>query len=517
MSLTPKIKVLLVLEGSYPFAGGGISTWTHQLTHEVSNASFVIYSINAHLETKSKYELSENVDEVIQVPIWAPNEPHDYINYGKKYYKLALQKELTTEKKIQKKFIPVFKELMNSIFNSDSVEAAELDKVFFNMWKFFNKHDFKKTMTSVSVWETYREAITTHVANEKFSYKISLLDLTIGLRWIYRFLIPFSIEIPKADISHITLSGFPVVPALTLKYKYKTPIMITEHGVFIRERLIAINSSEYSFFLKNFLIKFSECITKIAYYNADSILSVNTFNTTWEEVYGAAKDKIKIIYNGVDHNLFKPRPKPDHLKNVPTVVAAARIFELKDILTMIRTCNVVRKTIPNVKFLVYGSKNAVPEYTKKCENLIDELDLRANFELAGFHSDPHLIYNEGDISILTSISEGFPFTVIESMSSGVPVVSTDVGGVYEALDEKSGFICKPRDYDEIASKVVELLSDDKLRKEMSVYGRQRVIDYFTIGKFINGYEEAYKELYESDKSKKIEEIKKTQLITEITN
>ena len=93
MSLTPKIKVLLVLEGSYPFAGGGISTWTHQLTHEVSNASFVIYSINAHLETKSKYELSENVDEVIQVPIWAPNEPHDYINYGKKYYKLALQKE----------------------------------------------------------------------------------------------------------------------------------------------------------------------------------------------------------------------------------------------------------------------------------------------------------------------------------------------------------------------------------------------------------------------------------------
>lgn len=503
----PKIKVLLVLEGSYPFAGGGISTWTHQLTHKVSNASFIIYSINAHLETEYKYELSNNVDDVIQVPIWAPNEPHDYLNYGKEYYKLIFQKERTTEGKIKKKFIPVFKELMYAIFNSNTVNASYLDSVFYKMWKFFNKYDFKKTMKSVSVWNAYKESITEYIAKEKYDYNVTILDLTIGLQWIYRFLIPFSIDIPKADISHITLSGFPIVPALTLKYKYNTPIMITEHGVFIRERLIAINASEYSFFLKNLLIKFSECITKLAYYKADSILSVNTFNTTWEKVYGASKDKIKVIYNGVDHLLFKPRPKPAHLKNTPTVVAAARVFELKDILTMIKTCNVVRQTIPNVKFLVYGSKTAVPEYTKKCEKLIDELDLRQNFDLAGFHPEPHLIYNEGDISILTSISEGFPFTVIESMSSGVPVVSTDVGGVYEALDEKSGFICKPRNYKEIAHKVVQLLSDDKLRNEMSVYGRQRVIDNFTIKRFIDGYEEAYETLFKTKAQKAIQKIK----------
>lgn len=519
MPINPnKIKVLLVLEGSYPFSGGGISTWTHQLTHKVSNASFVIYSINANLEKEYKYELSENVDEVIQVPIWAPNEPHDYLDYGREYYKLVLQKEKTTNKKIQKKLIPVFKELINAIFNSETVEASDLDSIFFRMWKFFNKHDFKKTMTSISVWEAYREAIIANIEKEDYKYKITLLDLTIGLRWIYRFLIPFSIDIPKADISHITLSGFPIVPALTLKYKYKTPIMITEHGVFIRERLIAINSSEYSFFLKNLLIKFSECITKLAYYKADSILSVNSFNTTWEEVYGASKNKIKVIYNGVDHHLFRPRPKPDHLKNIPTVVAAARIFELKDILTMIRTCNVVRKTIPNVKFLVYGSKTAVPEYTKKCENLIDELHLRENFELAGFHSDPHLIYNIGDISILTSISEGFPFTVIESMSSGVPVVSTDVGGVYEALDEKSGFICKPRNHEEIGSKVVKLLSDEKLKNEMSLHARQRVIDKFTIQRFIDGYEHAYDELLKVNEPEEIfSGERKTELLIEKNN
>src|SRR5204863_1437472 len=115
----------------------------------------------------------------------------------------------------------------------------------------------------------------------------TLYDLTEGLRWIYRFLIPITIKVPKSDISHITLAGFPILPALVLKYKFGTPIIVTEHGVFIRERLLAINAAEYSFFLKKLLIRFSEAVTRLVYYKADLILSVNKFNMTWEKLYGA--------------------------------------------------------------------------------------------------------------------------------------------------------------------------------------------------------------------------------------
>ena len=267
--------------------------------------------------------------------------------------------------------------------------------------------------------------------------------------------------------------------------------MATEHGVFIRERLIAINSSEYSFFLKNFLIKFSECITKVVYYKADIILSVNKFNMSWEKLYGANPNKIDVIYNGIDHEIFVPSEKPAHLQNVPTVVAAARIFELKDILTMIRSCGVVKQSIPNVKYLVYGDNNAVPDYTRECRNLIAELGLQENFILAGYHDKPNELFCEGDVSILTSISEGFPYTVLESMSCAVPVVATDVGGVTEALDDQCGFICKPKDYVGIGNSVVTLLQDEALRKKMGAYARKKVIDNFTIGKFIKEYEIAY--------------------------
>ena len=120
---------------------------------------------------------------------------------------------------------------------------------------FFQNHDYKKTMKSLVVWKCFCETVSEIIKKDNH-YEATLYDFTVGMRWIYRFLIPISIDVPKMDVSHLTLSGFPVIPALVLKYKYGTPIIATEHGVYIRERLIAINSSEYSFFLKNLLIKF---------------------------------------------------------------------------------------------------------------------------------------------------------------------------------------------------------------------------------------------------------------------
>lgn len=491
-----KHSVLLILEGTYPYNGGGVSTWAHILCNETKNAFFTLYSINASYEGRSKYSLSSNVKRVIQVPQWAPLEPKELIDYGKKYYTLVFKKNYYDEQIIDDEFIPLFTAFLKNIGNSNS-DIAELDAIIFKMYQFFQNHDYKKTMQRQKVWQTFYELSKEYLISENDT-ETTLYDITEGLRWIYRFLIPITIKVPKCDISHITLAGFPILPALVLKYKYGTPIIVTEHGVFIRERLLAINAAEYSFFLKKLLIRFSESITKLVYYKADLILSVNKFNMTWEKLYGADPNKIKVIYNGIDHHLFAPRPKPDHLKDIPTVVAAARIFDLKDVITMIKSCDVVRQKIPNVRYLIYGDNNAVPEYTAECNSLIKELNLQDNFIFGGINRNPNLLYCEGDISILTSISEGFPYTVIESMSCGVPVVATDVGGVSEALDEDCGFICKPKDFIEIGNRVIELLQDKDLRIKKGLNARQKVIDYFTIGTFISEYEKAYESVLKTN-------------------
>lgn len=488
------IKVLMIFEGTYPYNGGGVSTWSHMLCNKVQHVDFTLYSINANFETTYKYDLSSSVKDVLQVPLWAPYEPYDYINYGKAYYKIINRKEHTKNKAIRNNFIPLFKSLIQNFYQEDT-KVSSLNDTIHQMWLFFQTHDYKQTMKSKIVWDTFCNQVTELLYETKED--TSIYDLTIGMRWIYRFLIPLSIDVPKTDIAHITLSGFPIIPALIAKYKYNAKIVTSEHGVFIRERLLAINSSNYSFFLKKILVKFSESITKLAYYSSDRILSVNKFNMKWEKMYGAQEDKIGVIYNGIDHELFTPKSKPAHLIGVPTVVAAARIFDLKDICTMIRTCDVVRRVIPNVKFLIYGDNKAVPEYTAECEALISELNIKDNFVLAGYHNKPHELFCEGDVSILTSISEGFPYTVLESMSCGVPVVATDVGGVSEALDDSCGFICKPKDHMALGNSVIQLLQNEELRLNKGANARQRVIDNFTINTFINQYEQEYSTLNDS--------------------
>lgn len=491
--MAKKIKVLLVTEGTYPFNGGGVSTWSHILCSDVKNVDFYLYSINAAYELEPKYKLPKTVKNVLQVPLWTPDEPFDYINYGEEYYKSIAKKESVSERKIKKEFIPTFESLLYFIYGEQE-NLKELDDIFYKLWLFFEYYDYKETMRSKIVWKTYKDVISKFTVSEK-NPSAKLLDLTIGMRWLYRFLIPISIvDIPKVDITHSTLSSFALIPALIANYKFGSAIMLTEHGVFIRERLLAINNSEYPFFLKNFLIRFSEAIARLSYYKSDKIISVNKFNLKWEKLYGASPNKIKVIYNGIDHHLFSPKEKPNHLKNTPTVVALARIFELKDILTMIKSCEVVKRKIPNVQYLVYGDDKAVPEYTAECNALIKELKLEDNFKLMGPKSNPHLLFCEGDVSILTSISEGFPYTVIEAMSCGIPVIATDVGGVKEALDEQSGFLCKPKDAQEIGNKVITLLQNPTLRNKMSLHARQRVIDNFTLDKFISAYENAFEEV-----------------------
>ncbi len=144
-------------------------------------------------------------------------------------------------------------------------------------------------------------------------------------------------------------------------------------------------------------------------------------------------------------------------------------------------------------FIVYGNLDADVPYVERCRALISELDLHDTFELAGFHPSPAQVYVEGDISALSSISEGFPFTVLESMACARPVVGTDVGGVREAL-EGFGRVVPPRDHEAFGTACVELLRDDELRLELGRRAREQILLRFRTSTSVEGYRELYRRL-----------------------
>ncbi|MFD9637075.1 glycosyltransferase, partial [Streptomyces violascens] len=93
----------------------------------------------------------------------------------------------------------------------------------------------------------------------------------------------------------------------------------------------------------------------------------------------------------------------------------------------------------------------------------------------------------------SSISEGFPFTLIEAMSCGRATVSTDVGGVREAVGE-TGLVVPPRDPDAMAAAALELLGDPVRRATMGEAARLRVVEQFTLRQTVDTFRAIYLEL-----------------------
>jgi len=493
--LDRKPVILFETEGTYPYSGGGVSTWAHILCSKLrEEINFIILALTGMPYVKSQYELSQNIKSIIHIPQWGTAEPISYIDRHTPFSEHIQRKSRTDQKVIRTIFMPLFRDLIRHVL--DPFKPAKTSgELIYGFWKYYQVFDYKTTLSSPLVWSEFKQQLNSYRSAGPSEEEPKMIDVTFGMRWIYHFMLPLAVPLPKVSATHSSLAGFPAIASIAAKYEYGTPMVLTDHGVYIRERLVNVSQTRMSYFSKKLLLDLATFITRTVYHYADIIAPVTSVHKKWEVEFGGGEEQIRAIYNGVDTDKFIPRPKPEHLRDTPTVVAAAHLFELKDIETMIRCCDFARREIPNIRFILYGSLNVDREYVRKCKLLVQELGVGSHFKIGGFHNAPHELFCEGDISILTSISEGFPYTVIEAMSCGRPVVATDVGGVSEAIGD-CGIVCKPRDARSLAEGVLRLLRDDSLRKRLGSNARRRVREHYTIDEPVNHYLTVYQRLHE---------------------
>ena len=313
----------------------------------------------------------------------------------------------------------------------------------------------------------------------------TLFDLTESLRWLYRFLIVLNARTPPTDVTHTTAAAFCGIPCITAKVRRGTPMIVTEHGVYLREQNLFLSRFRRLFFCKQFLLNLITAVVRANYFHADVVAPVCHYNTRWEIAHGTPQHKIRVIYNGVDPDIFSPAPK---MSAAPHVVATARIDPLKDIETFL----LVAARIPNVRFTIYGAV-ADRDYYDKCLALRHELGLDDAVTMGSATSDVVGAYRDADVVLLTSVSEAFPYSVIEAMACERAVVASDVGGVGEALED-CGLLVKARDVDGFAAAVRQLLDDPALRARLARRGRQRVLDEFRLDGSVASYLDLYRSL-----------------------
>jgi glycosyltransferase involved in cell wall biosynthesis len=320
----------------------------------------------------------------------------------------------------------------------------------------------------------------------------TVFDMIEGLRYLYRFFISLLPDLPFAQVYHSSAAAFCGLSCIIAKKKYGSKFILTEHGVYIREQYLAASRNQMPFRTKEFMMGLITVISKLNFHFADVVSPVCDYNSRWEKKWGVDEKKIQTIYNGIDTNKFQ-QFDVEKEDDRPIVVMVARIDPLKDIETFIKTAQLVAKEIPNVLFKLYGPM-VDEKYYHHCQKLADELQLNENFVFAGSTSSPEIAYNEGDVVMLTSISEAFPFVVIEAMACEKVVISTDVGGTKEVLQD-FGFVIKPKDYQEFADKVIYILKNPDVAGDMGRDAREFILNGFTIEDMVDNYGKLYKRFY----------------------
>jgi polysaccharide biosynthesis protein PelF len=488
------IHVLMTTEGTYPHASGGVSTWCDALLRNTPEVRYTLLPLMMNPHIEQNYEPPSNVRRVMNVPLWGIEEPAEFIT-DIPFAQLYDRKRRTTGEAIEREFLPLFKDFLDTV--NGQRPTANLGATLVALEDYFRANDYNETFKSRETWGLFRATMQEHArqmleraprpgAEHQMP---SLFDLTESLRWLYRFLIVLNVRVPRVSVTHATAAAFCGIPCITAKVRHGTPMILTEHGVYLREQYLFLSRFRRLFFCKQFLLNLITAVVRANYHFADVVAPVCGYNTRWEIAHQTPQQKIRVIYNGVDPDIFTTAPKTDDDLHV---VATARIDPLKDIETFLRVAARVRTTHPNVRFTVYGAV-ADETYHKRCLALRAHLKLQEVVDFAGATSDVVGAYRGADVVLLTSISEAFPYSVLEAMSCAKPVIASDVGGVGEAL-EGCGVLVKPRDDETFAAEVRRLLDNRALRLRLGAQARARVLEEFRLDHAIAHYLGLYRDL-----------------------
>jgi polysaccharide biosynthesis protein PelF len=475
------LRVLLITESTYPFNVGGVSTWCNNLVNGLPNVDFEILAIVGSPDLVPLFELPKNVSAVTTVPVWGVRDSLE-LSDTVGFRDLARAGRSADQQTLANGLIAPLDALVRALF-AESADPLALAEHVRALYGFFLVHDFDTAMRSPEVWEAFvaaaEESFDTAARGAGYSdVPFGLSDAMTGLHWLHHWLLPLSRRLPEADVAHAAMAGASVLPAVAMKLQDGTGFVFSEHGVYLREVYLREAPGTGSLFLKLLTIGFARRTSELAYAIADQISTCCEYNKRWAHRNGAVPGRVQTVHYGLDAAAFRAGPTPSG--PAPVIAWVGRIDPLKDVETLLRAAAIVHRTRADVRFRLYGS--ASPErhdYEAHLLALHDELNLQDIVEMRGYTSDPQAAYDDADVVVLTSISEGFPYVTLEAMQCGKPVVATAVGGVPEQLGD-CGVLVEPQDPEALAAALVGLLDDPEERQRLGAGAAERVRELFRL-------------------------------------
>jgi glycosyltransferase involved in cell wall biosynthesis len=321
----------------------------------------------------------------------------------------------------------------------------------------------------------------------------------LGLKTRFRFNLPFhSIGFRNHDIIHINYA-FYGIPALICNQLDQTPFVETVHG---------IPQPEFERGLDEFGYFAEKCALSLTSRRASSLVSDSIYIR--EEMRRRYAAKSTTIPLGVDTERFFPstdseakaaRKRLAISEGDRVVVYVGRLHPWKDPFTLVRAASLVLKERKDVSFRLVGKGPLLDDVVR----LIRILGVQDRVLVA---SDPDYYngltdyYRAADVFVLPTKKEGFGLVVLEAMASGLCVIASDGGAPPELLGD-SGLLFRTGDSRSLSETILNVLSDDALRRRLGIAARARAVEMYTWEKCALSYLRLYKQILENDQKHRV--------------
>jgi glycosyltransferase involved in cell wall biosynthesis len=486
--------VALLLEGTFPYVAGGVSSWVNQIIRGFPDLGFAVVFVGSRRADYGdmKYALPDNV-------------VHLETHYLHEYNDNSLIEDLPGDAGLFEKV-----ERLHEYFRapaSHPESAGMMDELGDQLGAGLDHRQF---LYSREAWEYIRRNY------RRFCTDPSFVDYFWTVRTMHTpiwVLSDIADRLLPVRVFHTVSTGYAGFLGALCKRRHGKPLILSEHGIYTKERKIDLfsaqwiadnrtvfqrDTTEVSYF-RQMWIRFFEALGRACYDASDAIIALYETNRLRQVADGADPARTRNIPNGINLPAFaalrplRPPAPP------PVLCLIGRVVPIKDVKTFVRAMRTVVNRLPEAEGWIAGPEDEDKSYAEECHKLVDGLGLAGKVKFLGFQKLPDLLPKIG-LVVLSSISEALPLVLLEGYAAGVPAVSTDVGScrqLIDGLDDEdralgaSGRVVSIADPQGLAEAAIELLADQAKWDEAARAGMARVEKYYTQDRMFGAYREVY--------------------------
>lgn len=534
--------ICLLLEGTFPYVRGGVSTWVRQMIEGMPHLRFSIIYLGAEAGSQGEpaYELPDNVvhlethwllgnavEEVAvggllgRVQRWigksgtSRRKQQGFVENNEMHTRLRdawQSRQNSAELDEGKGATSAGEEVVQlSKRRTAGVIGADVVRKFTELLLGPDAITEQDLQQDRAAWETIREKYNDAPPGLDFNHFFWTVRSMHGPLFTLSRIVA---QAPPASVYHSVSTGYAGFLGAMLKSQTGKPLIISEHGIYTKERELDLAQVEWIpqdldpfkvglndnlNYLRSVWIRFFASLGRMTYGAADQVFTLYDGNRQRQLLDGADDSRLSIIPNGVAVQKYSAVRRADDAAVPPVLALIGRVVPIKDIKNFIRAMRIVRARMPAAEGWLFGPEDEDEDYTRECKMLVESLGLSHVVKFQGF-GKPEEIFPQVGLSVLTSVSEGQPLVVLEGFAAGIPAVTTDVGSCSELIygvDEadrqlgSAGAVVPISDPAAFADAAIELLSDREAWLSASRTAIARVETYYDEVDMIARYQGVY--------------------------